>query len=77
MVRIHRPAVDVGAYRIASSLLALDQRVMVALADCLSVVEIEEQSLIAFVRDLVIDDRCLRMVAIALDDQASAPLAGP
>lgn len=75
MVRIDRPAVDVGPDHVSSRFLLLDQRVMVLLADALGVGEIEEEGGIAAVPDLVVHHRGLRMVAIALDQDAAAALA--
>ncbi|MFI0844417.1 hypothetical protein [Mesorhizobium sp. IMUNJ 23232] len=49
---------------------------MVELADCLDVVQVEEQFRVAPMLDFVVRDSGLRMMPIALDDDALAALTG-
>jgi hypothetical protein len=76
MVRVYRSSADIRADDIAPRLFALDQRVVVCLAHRLDVIEVEEQSRIALVRDLMMGDSRSRVMPVALCDDAAATLAG-
>jgi hypothetical protein len=76
MRRVQRPTHLVAADDVASGFLALDQRVVTALAVGLDIIEVEEQNRVAFMRDLVMGDGRSGMVPVALYDDAAAALAG-
>ena len=76
MVRVDGSAVGVGADRVASGFLALDQRVEILLADGLGVAEVEEQRRFSLVPDLVVDHGGTGMMPIAFEDEAAAGAAG-
>jgi len=76
MVRIERPAMDIGTYGIAPRFLARNKRVVAAFADRFDIGEVEEQRLVALVRPLVIGDRGAAMVPVAVYDNAATALAG-
>ncbi|MGI6855190.1 hypothetical protein [Mesorhizobium sp. 1B3] len=69
-------ATEIRADHITSRFLLLDQSVVIGLADTFRVLQIEEQSHVALVRDLVIYHCRSWMVAIDRNQQAAATLAG-
>jgi len=73
---VQRPTCLIAADDVASGFLALDQRVVTALAVGLDIIEVEEQCRVALVCDLVMGDRRSGMMPIALCDDAAAALAG-
>lgn len=76
MRRIDGPAIHIAPDDMPALLLALDERVVICLADAFRVLQIEEQSLVTSVRGLVIDDGRARVVSIVRHQQAAAALAG-
>ncbi len=74
MVRIYRPPIQIHPYSVTSRLFTLDKRVVICLADCLDVLDVEEHFVGAFVRLLVVRDGRPWVMPVALYAKTAAAL---